>query len=130
MSKKTDLETHICDVQKGLKDDQVVLKQKEIALTHAQEDMEEKRVDWAHHKTNHKFMQFKATIVDVKEYRGVLQLLKDAKEKFNEAATKVHGLSKTVLILRKQVDGRLAEIARAKDALASMGEVLEFRRTK
>lgn len=128
MSKKTELETHICEVQKGLKDDQVVLKQKEIALTHAQEDMEEKRVDWAHHKTNLKFMKTKASIVDVKEYRGVLQLLKDAREAFNEVATKVHGLSKAVLAIRKQVDARLVEIERSKQALADMGMVLEFRR--
>jgi hypothetical protein len=126
VSKRTELESTICEVEKGIKEHEVLLKQKEIALKYAQEDMEEKRVDWAHHRTNLTFMKNKATYVDIKEFQGVRELLKRARGEYDEAALKVAGLFTAVMSYRKEVEHAQSEIVRAKTLLDGFGKLLQF----
>ena len=126
MPTRLELESSICDVEKKLKEAEVILKQKELALKYAHEDLEEKRVEWQMHDKNMRFMKGKATLVDFKEFVGVQKLLKTAKEDFDGISAKVWGLSKTVAIYNKEVEGMKKEIADSKATLVGCDIVIPF----
>ncbi len=124
MSNRKELESTVCDIEKKLAEHGAILRQKEVSLRHAQEDLEEKRGDLTYHTNNLKFMDQRATLVDIKEYRGVLKLQAHAREEVEDVALKVRGLASACASYRREIAAGLQEIAKAKKVLADYGDVI------
>jgi hypothetical protein len=124
--KRIDLETYLCDVQRKLKETEVFRNQKQVSMHHAFEDMEERRVEWALHDTNMKFMMSKdARSIDMKEYVGVRELLTKTSEAYSEAATKARNLSAVVVQFNKTMSDCRVEIERVNKLLEKCGAVIQ-----
>jgi hypothetical protein len=126
VSVKKELESKICEIEKALKDHEVILRQKELALKYAHEDMEEKRGEWALHDNNMRFMKNKAEIVDIKEFAGVRDLRKQSRDAYEAMMIKAHGLQSEVTFYGGLVSNAKKEIARIKEVLAGYGTVIQF----
>ena len=126
MPTRKELESNACDLEKRLKEREGVLKLKEVALSHAAEDMEEWHSDRKMHENNMNFMLHKAEVVDIREFDGVKKLLQTTSDKLAEASIKYHNLLKTVTAHRKEYNDILKELDELREELSGYPVILKF----
>ena len=124
MSNRKELESTVCDIEKKLAEHGAILRQKVVALRHAQEDLVEKKADLTYHTNNLKFMDQKATLVDLKEYRGVLKLQSRAQAEMEDVALRVRGLTSACASYQRDIDAATKEIQKARGVLTDYGQVI------
>lgn len=123
---RLELEQHACELERTIKDNEVFLKQKELALTYARSNLEEHRSTWEYNRNNMKYMK-KTDLVDIQEFKGVRKLLAGAREEFDDAAANVRRLLAEAAGHRNLISEATAKLARTKETLAAYGLVIPWR---
>lgn len=122
------LESDVCDLDRKIAEESILLKQKELALKYSDDNVETARERYLLHQKNHWHMRKKADVVDIKEFRGTIQLLKAAKDEYNDNMKRNSELRGGAAHYRTSI----AETTRRRDVLRarldSFGEVLQFRK--
>ena len=123
-----ELEQYVCEVERKIKDNEIFLKQKELALVYAQSNVAEHRSTYEYNRKNMVFMKNRAGVVDIKEFRGVKTQLEKAQVEYDDALATERRLQGEAEHHRAIVRQGQQEIQRAKRELSTYGAVIEFKR--
>jgi hypothetical protein len=129
MSRKMELESFVCELDKRIADNEAIVKQKEVALKGALKTLREQQVRWKLYQKNRTHVKNRANYVDFKEYKAGLRLREKAKADLDEALFKVAQLKSDVSHFRAKVAEAQDDRKKIKEELAEYGQVIAFRRT-
>jgi hypothetical protein len=126
-NERLQLELDICDLDKKIADEKIFLGHKELALKYSDDNVETSRTRWLLHQKNYRHMRTQADVVDIKEYRGTLQLLKVSKDEYNENMIHNSELRGAAIHYRTSIEEATTKRDRLKAVLNGYGEVLHFK---
>ncbi len=121
------LETDICDLDKKIAEEKLFLKQKELALGYSDANVAEARDRWESNYKNYKHMKTQADVVDIKEFKGVSDLVKKSKAEYDDNVIRNNELRAGVAHHTKNVQVATDKRDRLRAQLDAFGEVVQFK---
>jgi hypothetical protein len=126
-NERLQLESDICDLDKKIADEKIFLGQKELALKYSDDNVETSCARWLLHQKNHRHMRTQADIVDIKEFKGTLHLLRVSKDEYDENVIRNSELRGAASHYRASIEEATAKRDRLKAVLNGYGEILQFK---
>jgi len=121
------LSEQICEAQKKQAEADAILGQKEIALKYATEVRDLASDGVKFNRKNMQYMKSRAEVVDINEYRGARQLLRNVTDEYDAACDKVRKLQREVQYYDNVVSAAVRAIELARDGLAQFGRLIQWR---